>query len=76
MIDANRFYTVGEIVREKIIPNVKNIPMASRLVRGDMLTNKILKAVITKRGINGMQYKIKGENIIRFLAQMDDNKRK
>lgn len=73
-IDPKKFYTLGEIVREGLIPGVTNVPAASNLVKTDKMTRKILNGTIVTRGLKGMQYKIKGENIIKFLAILDDEK--
>lgn len=70
-IDPKRFYSLGEIVRQGLIPGVDNIPTASRLVNNDLLFNKVLQA---KRvlSVNGhVQYKIKGSNIINYLVQTE-----
>jgi hypothetical protein len=71
-IDPKRFYSLGEIVREGIIPGVDTIPKASRLIHTDALTNKVLRAQRLPRGEFGVQYKVRGSNIISYLAQRDD----
>jgi hypothetical protein len=64
-IDENKLYSLGEIVREKLIPGIDTIPKASRLVNGQHRAT--LKPKVAKRGFSGMQYKVKGSNIIQFL---------
>ena len=64
-IDENKLYSLGEIVREKLIPGIDTIPKASRLVNGPM-TGKLLKAKAVQRGARGIQYKVRGINIINF----------
>lgn len=71
-IDPKRFYTLGEIVREGLIPGMDTIPKMSRLVYSDLRTNKILNAMIVPRGRN-VSYQIRGSNIINYLTQTDDN---
>jgi hypothetical protein len=71
MIDSKKFYTLGEIVREKLLPNVDTVIKASNLVKTDKMRNKILNAKVVPRGGNIM-YKVKGENIIKYLAQKDE----
>lgn len=70
-IDPKRFYTLGEIVREGIIPGIDTVPKASRLVRNDLLFNKILQAKIVVTTGKHTSYKVKGSNIIEYLVQTD-----
>lgn len=74
-IDPKKFYTLGEIVREGLIPGVTSIPIASRLIATDLKTNKVLRGVRVPRGFAGVQYKVRGSNIIKFLTNLDDEKR-
>lgn len=71
-IDSARFYSLGEIVREGLIPGIDTIPKASRLVQTDKFRSKILKATMVARGANGVQYKVRGENIIKYLTLKDE----
>lgn len=73
-INPRKFYSLGEIVRGRMIPGVTTIPIASRLVRSDGLRNKILNAITLKRGVNGIQYQVKGSNIIKYLVLKDEQK--
>lgn len=70
-IDPKHFYSLGEIVREGIIPGIDTVQKASNLVRNDLLFNKILRAQILQTG-RSIQYKIRGSNIISFLVQRDN----
>lgn len=72
-IDPTKFYSLGEIVRDGLIPGIDTIPKASRLVITDKVRNKILRGVVVPRGRNVM-YKVKGENIIIYLAHKDEQK--
>lgn len=72
VIDPERFYTLGEIVREDLIPGVDTIPKASRLVQTDKMRRGPLRATMVARGENGVMYKVLGKNIIIFLAQKDE----
>lgn len=74
-IKPKHFYSLGEIVREGLIPGIDTIPKASNLVKTDLLTNKILEAVRIARGAKGVQYQVRGSNIIKFLTNLDDEKR-
>lgn len=67
-IDSKKFYTLGEIVREELIPGVDTIPKASALVKNDAFTNKILNGTQVARGANGIQYRVMGKNIINYLV--------
>lgn len=69
-IEPGREYSLGEIVREKLIPNVNNIVAASRLVRSTRFA-KTLNAVKTKRGVIGVQYRVKGANIIKLIKELN-----
>lgn len=72
VIDSKRFYTLGEIVREKLIPGMDSIPKIARLIHTDTYTTKILNGFIVKRGARGIQYKVKGSNIIKYLSSIDN----
>ena len=69
-IDGKKFYSLGEIVRLGLIPGVDTIVKASRLVKTDAMTSKILRAKIVPLG-NVIQYKVKGENIINYLVNLN-----
>ena len=73
-IDAKKFYTLGEIVREKLIPGVTNTMIASRLIQTDLKRNKVLNGARVSRGLFGVQYKVQGKNIIKYLVQLDEQK--
>lgn len=65
-IDEERDYSLGEIVREKLIPGIDTIPKASRLANHPVY-RKILKTRAVKRGARGVQYKVKGAHIKEYL---------
>jgi len=69
-IKPEQFYSLGEIVREHLIPGVETIAQASRLVQRDAIGPKILRARQLPRGTNGVQYKVKGANIITYLKKI------
>lgn len=73
-IDPKRFYTLGEIVREGIIPGIDSIPKAARLMRNDLIFRKILNAQIVASPMQAISYKVKGSNIINYLIVIDDQK--
>lgn len=71
-IKHDRLYSLGEIVREGIIPGIDTIPKASRLVNHPMF-GKILNPLVEKRGARGLQYKVLGSNIREYLQHEKAN---
>ena len=66
-IDPQKYYSLGEIVREELLPDVDGIAKATRRVHsGD------LKAIIVRNG-KGMRYKVLGSEIIR-LRKLNEEK--
>lgn len=65
-IEDEKFYSLGEIVKQKLIRGVNTIPKASRLVNS-AITREILRPKVIKRGVRGMQYKILGIHIKEYL---------
>lgn len=70
-IDPRRFYSLGEIVREGLIPGIDTVHKAARLARNDLLFNKVLKAQMVATSGGHVSYKVRGSNIINYLAQHD-----
>lgn len=70
-IDPKHFYSLGEIVDQGIIPGINTVPKASRLVRNDALFNKRLRAQMVAAGGRVLGYKVRGSNIINYLAEQD-----
>lgn len=75
VIDASKFYTLGEIVREGLIPGIDTVIKASSLIKTDAFTVKVLNGSLVSRGKNGVQYQVKGSNIIKYLALKDEQKK-
>lgn len=71
-ISRVKLYSLGEIVREGLIPGIDTIPKASRLVNGP-ITGKILEPLVTKRGARGLQYQVKGSKILAYLQHEKDS---
>ncbi len=65
-IEDDKFYSLGEIVSQKLIRGINTIPKASRLVNGP-IAREILKTRVVKRGARGLQYKVLGANIKEYL---------
>lgn len=66
MIEQTKSYSLGEIVRLELIPGIDTIPKASRLVNSP-IAGKILKAKAKPRGARGIQYRVKGANILTYI---------
>lgn len=71
-IDKEKYYSLGEIVREGLIPGIDTIPKASRLVNSPTI-REILKTKAVKRGARGLQYKVLGANIREYLQHEKSN---
>ncbi len=70
-IDPKHFYSLGEIVREGLIPGVNSVAKMSRIVVNDSRFNKVLRAQFDPVG-RMERYKIRGSNIILYLTQRDN----
>lgn len=71
MIDPTKHYSLGEIVRDGLVPGVKNLRQAKDMVLTDAVTNRYLNASRVPYGDKGVQYKVLGENIIKYLVQKE-----
>lgn len=71
-IKKTKLYSLGEIVREALIPGIDTIPKASRLVNNPIIA-EILEAVAEKRGARGIQYKVRGSKILKYLEHEKNN---
>lgn len=74
MIDENKLYSLGEIVREKLIPGIDTIPKASRLVNSP-ITRDVLQTQAVQRGARGIQYQVKGQFIKEYLQNVKASKK-
>lgn len=70
-IDRNREYNLSEIADEGLFPWTSDLRSVRYLVKKDLTNENILKAEINGEG-KGMNYKIKGSNLIIFLAKYGD----
>lgn len=71
VIDPSRWYTIKNLRDEGLIPWRKSLPGIRQLVLADKGSKDILKTAIQGRGQN-TRYHIKGDNLIRFLAAVED----
>lgn len=71
-INGRKFYTCYEIAQLGLIPGIKTPRQAIELAKADKLGDNYLDAVRVPRGENGVQYQIKGSNIIRYLVNRVD----
>lgn len=65
-IEPNSWYTMQDIVREKMFSWGTSFWSARKVVAQDKKSKNILKASVTGSG-RGTKYHIKGENIIKFI---------
>lgn len=74
-IDANKFYTLYEIVKDGLVPGVLTYSAVKSIIVNDKLFNGPLQAKPVVRGTRGMQYKVKGSNIIKYLVIRNEQKK-
>lgn len=74
-IDPKKFYSLYEIIKESLIPGADTHQRLKALVMNDSMTNDYFKASKFQRGLKGVQYSIQGINIIKYLANKDDQKK-
>ena len=70
-ISPERWYSLSEMVQEQLFPWCRNIATYRRYILADRQANNFLKAFITGQG-RSKKYKIKGENIIKYLVNVED----
>ena len=70
-IDPSKEYTLYHLVKIGVFPWVRGYRKYHQVVMADGLGKNVLKAEKVKRGGRGMQYKIKGENLMRYLHEQD-----
>lgn len=77
-IDAKKFYTLYEIARDDLfetgLKNQETRKSRCRMIiTTDKYTNNYLKSAIVPDEIRGRKYAIRGEDIIKYLANKDAN---
>lgn len=72
-IDPDAWYSLQDIVREKMFGWAKSFSTVRRVVELDMQGKNILKAMIQGEG-RAKKYQFKGENIINFIKQAESGK--
>lgn len=70
-IEAERYYTLTEIVELQLFPWCKNVRTYRKYIMADRRTNNFLKAIIIGNGVS-RTYRIRGENIIKYLVNVED----
>lgn len=68
MIEPDKYYTLYEILNKNLLPGVTTYAQLIAKVKTDAVTNRHLDAVRVPRGGNGVQYQIKGANLITYLV--------
>ena len=69
-IDPKGWYTLQDIVRERMFPWATSFWSVRNVVTLDKQKKNVLKATVTGTG-RGTKYHFKGENIIKFLKAVD-----
>lgn len=73
-INPDNWYTMQDIVREKMFPwSASSFSSVRRIVTLDTEGKNILKATVRGEG-TGKKYHIKGENIIKFISAVESGK--
>lgn len=72
-IKAEGWYTLQDIVREKMFPWAHSFWSVRNVVKLDKENGNILKAAITGKG-RATKYHFKGENITKFVNQVEAGK--
>lgn len=71
-INQNTWYTLTDLVTKNIFPWCnKDIRKYRRMVEADKKGRNYLKAIVIGNG-GAKRYTFKGENIINFIAQVED----
>lgn len=68
-IDPQRWYTLQEIVEQKMIPWASSYWSIRNLVTADLKSKKLLGTVTMGSGTN-VRYQIKGSSIIKFIEKV------
>lgn len=71
MINPKKTYSLSQIHREKFFYWIKDYEAYRNAISMDRYSGNHLKAVIVTRPFH-VSYKIKGENIIKYLANQDE----
>lgn len=72
-INPNEWYSLQDIVRDRLIPWVVSFHRARKTVSADAEKSKLLKPLVTGTG-RSTKYKFKGANIIKFVNQVEAGK--
>lgn len=71
-IEPEKWYTLTDLVKLGMFSwKTKDIRMYRDVVNADKKSRNFLKAIVVGKGV-ATRYTIKGENIIKFLAQVED----
>lgn len=70
-IDAEKWYTLSEVVEARLFPWCKNIATYRAFVLSDKKAKNLLRAIIIGKG-RQTTYRIKGANIINYLVSVED----
>lgn len=72
-ITPTQWYTMTDIHTYKMFPWMSSFWSVRKAVLADMQHDSILKAIVSGQG-SGRKYKIKGENILRYIKAFESGK--
>ena len=70
-IDPEKYYTTHEIFQNGYFAWVKSMKTLTKWIKRDMEGQNVLATQTSGEG-TGKRYLIKGENLIKFIAQFED----
>lgn len=69
-INPDAWYTLQDIVSDKMLPWAGSYHAVRQLVVHEMKKTHLLRPIVTGKGTN-VRYKLKGENIIKFIKAVE-----
>lgn len=73
-IDPKKFYTLYEIIKDELISGCNTYGRMKNIILNDAVTGGPLKAMRISKVDDRVQYRVRGINIIKYLAMKDDQK--
>lgn len=75
-IDVNKWYSLGDLVEMRVFPWAgRNQRVYRRLILEDLESGNLLKAVVTGSD-TARRYRVKGVNVIKYIALFESGKTK
>lgn len=69
-IEPQEWYTLQEVVEKNMMPWAGSYYSIRKLVVHEMKRSHLLRPIVTGKGTN-VRYKLKGENIIKFIKAVE-----